>query len=207
MLAFDFPHAPSHVAPMDYGAIVAKILLKRGVKQADLADRLGVTQPTISRWVSRGQEPDAAQRDVILAEAATLGILEGSEVNSTVPIVGTVGAGAHVSTNSDSETSLRRAGMPPAANNDTVAVVVRGDNMLPIAENGWLLYYENTQESPADELVGKLCVVALRDGRTLVKRLYRGREPDTWDLHAPNASPLHGQAVAWAARVTWIKPI
>lgn len=96
--------------------------------------------------------------------------------------------------------------MPPTANRDTVALVVRGDNMLPMAENGWIIYYDNTSNPPSDEIIGKLCVVTLRDGRVLVKRLYKGREPDTWDLHAPNASPLLDQAVESAAKVTWIKP-
>lgn len=97
--------------------------------------------------------------------------------------------------------------MPPVGSKDTVAVVVRGDSMLPIAENDWLLYYDNRHEPPTDELVGRLCVVGLSDGRMLVKRLYRARQPGLWDLHAPNASTMFDQAVEWAAKITWIKPV
>lgn len=191
---------------MDYPRLITKILLNSDVNQVDLARHLKVTQPTISRWKSGLQKPEHDQKEAILAYAATLGILDGSEVKSTVPIIGTIGVGAEVSRPEDDIASSRRAGMPPTANRDTVALVVQGDNMLPMAENGWIIYYDNTSNPPSDEIIGKLCVVTLRDGRVLVKSLYKGREPDTWDLHAPNASPLLDQAVQSAAKVTWIKP-
>ncbi len=121
---------------------------------------------------------------------------------ATVPIVGYVGAGAKVFPINDLAPGqgLDRAPCPRGLDpTRTVAVVVRGDSMLPI-DDGWLLFYTRADEPP-DQLVGRLCVVEVVDGPTLVKRLGRGFREGRYTLYSTNAAPIEDVPLAWAARV------
>jgi hypothetical protein len=84
--------------------------------------------------------------------------------------------------------------------------IVRGDSMAGQLGDGWTVYYDDRREPPTQELLGKLCVVGLIDGRILVKKLLQGSRSDTFHLIFANASPLIDQRVAWAAKVRWIEP-
>lgn len=193
---------------MNYGQIIRAILRARGENQTEVARRLGVTQPTISRWLGGKQEPEYDQIEKILAEARFLGVINGTRAldADTVPVVGYVGAGGSI-VFGEGQGPFEEAEMPPGGTSkDTVAVVVRGDSMAPQLEDGWLVYYGAETLQPTDDLYNRLCVVRLSDGRVLIKKLLRGRGPGLYDLYSVNASPLLDQRVEWAARVTWISP-
>lgn len=57
-----------------------------------------------------------------------------------------------------------------------------------------------------DDLIGKLCVVGLDDGRILVKQLKRGQLPGRFNLLSNTEPPIYDAAVVWAARVTHMTP-
>lgn len=187
--------------------ILLKIQQATGENQTQLADRFGVTQPTVSRWFG-GAEPEGPLRDRILAQARGLGVVHNRSGgnNLTVPVVGFVGAGGQIAYE-EGQGPFGEANMPPrGAGPSTVAVVVRGDSMSGQLEDGWTVYYDNRQDPPTESLMGKLCVVGMADGRVLIKKLYKGRGEGLYDLLSTNSRPLHDQRVAWAAKVTWIEP-
>lgn len=193
---------------MDARRIITEMLHVTGMTQTQLATVLNVTQSTVSRW-RRGSKPDQEQREAILAEARRLGIVDGLDndaLKRTVPIVGHVGAGAECHLYSEAQGPFGEAEMPPGGGRFTVAVVVRGDSMLPVAENDWVLYYNRRSDPPTTDHIGKLCVLGLADGRVVVKKLYPGRLQHHWNLLSANAAPMLDQEVEWAAVVTWIKP-
>lgn len=192
---------------IDYQALVRAIQLKTGDKQAGLAERIGVSQPTISRWLS-GSPPELHHAELIDRVAADLHLSEdGNDFTvTTVPIVGYVGAGGSISFE-EGQGPFGEAEMPPKiASPLLVAVSVRGDSMSGTLEDGWTVYYENRQDEPQEALFSKLCIVGLEDGRVLIKKLYPGRQRGHYDLHSVNAPPMLDQPVKWAARVTWIAP-
>lgn len=175
--------------------------------QTSLAKCLKVSQGTISRWIS-GSEPTWDHRNLIIALGQKKGIipLGQSIAPETVPIVGYAGAGGTLIFD-EGQGPFGEAPMPPfGAAANTVAVIVRGDSMAGILDDGWLVYYEDRRDPPTDALLRKLCVVSLTDGRVLIKRLIRGREPGHYDLYSTNGPVLLDQPVEWAARVTWIQP-
>lgn len=97
--------------------------------------------------------------------------------------------------------------MPPkGASPSLVAVLVKGDSMSGALEDGWTVYYDNRKDPPDENMHGKLCIVGLKEGPTLIKKLYPGRKPFHFDLHSVNAPALLDQHVEWAARITWIAP-
>lgn len=191
----------------DYRTIVEAVRAKTKESQAELATRFGVSQPTVSRWLN-GTPPELHHAVVIdrVARSLRLGTRKHGENVTTVPIVGYVGAGGTISFE-EGQGPFGEADMPPKdGNGSLVAVVVQGDSMSGTLEDGWTVYYDNRRDPPDEALHAKLCIVGLRDGRVLIKKLYPGRKLDHYDLHSVNAPALLDQHVDWAARITWIAP-
>lgn len=191
---------------IDHAELVRAIQRKTGENQAELALRLGVTQPTVSRWL-KGTPPELEHSDRIKAEARSLRVFNRKPfANMTsVPIVGYVGAGGTISF-SEGQGPFGEADMPPNGSPSLVAVTVHGDSMSGMLEDGWTVYYDSRREPPDESHYGKLCIAGLKDGRVLVKKIYPGRKVGHFDLHSINAPPLLDQPVEWAARITWIAP-
>lgn len=192
---------------VDYSAVVRAIADKTGEKQGKLADRFGVSQPTVSRWLN-GTPPELHHATVIDREARRLRIFNRRNAGNvtSVPIVGYVGAGGTISFD-EGQGPFGEVDMPPKDGSATlVAVTVQGDSMSGTLEDGWTVYYDNRRDPPDESLHAKLCIVGLRDGRVLIKKLYPGRKAKHYDLHSVNAPALLDQPVEWAARITWIAP-
>lgn len=191
---------------VDYRELIRLIKDKTGKNQAELAQLLGVSQPTISRWI-KGNPPELehAERITTLARSLRLIGRNLSASRTSVPIVGYVGAGGTISFR-DGQGPFGEAEMPPKdARSSLAAVQVSGDSMSGVLEDGWMVYYDSRKEPPDEGLHAKLCIVGLTDGRVLIKRLYPGRKRGHFDLHSANAPPLFDQPVEWAAKVIWIE--
>ena len=90
---------------------------------------------------------------------------------------------------------------PIGANENTVAVEVRGDSLGPFF-NRWLVFYDDVRHgAPPSELIGEICVVGLEDGRVLIKQLQRGKAEGLYNLHSQTEPPMRDVPVAWAAKV------
>lgn len=124
-----------------------------------------------------------------------------------VPIIGLAGAGVDGSiVFSEAEGAFGEAPVPPGGNENTRAVEVRGESMRGVAEDGWLVYYDDRRNPPDASMIGELCVVGLADGRTLIKYLYPGTEPGLFNLESTTEPTVRNVAVDWAAVVTAIIP-
>jgi phage repressor protein C with HTH and peptisase S24 domain len=192
---------------MNVHTILGKIQEITRENHTQLARRFKVSQPTVTRWFG-GSEPEGPNRDRIVNQGRKLGVIGETDFidNSSIPIVGFVGAGGRI-IYEEGQGPFGEANMPPkGASGQTVAVVVRGDSMAGQLEDGWTVYYNDRQFPPTEKLMGKLCVVGLTDGQVLVKTLYMGRKDGLYDLLSKNAAPLHDQPVKWAAKVIWIEP-
>jgi transcriptional regulator with XRE-family HTH domain len=121
-----------------------------------------------------------------------------------VPVVGYVGAGAEVFPE-DVEGQSERVDPPAGADSDCVALMIRGDSMHPIGD-GWLIFYKRDHDGVPDDCIGRLCVVKVLDGPTLLKEIHRGKSTKLWTLHSWNAPARENVRVEWAARVMDIRP-
>jgi SOS-response transcriptional repressor LexA len=181
-----------------------------GMSQAELARRISPKVPSAIDHVKINKVLRGIRKlthHEIIAISDVLAVpLPDADVETTVPMVGYVGAGASATMFNASQEELDRVEAPRSYTAQTVAVKVVGDSMLPMAEDGWLLYYDDRREPVTDDLIGRLCVVGLRNGTTLVKRLRRGNEPGRFTLISTNAGVMENVPIEWAAKVTWIQP-
>lgn len=124
-----------------------------------------------------------------------------------VPVVGYVGAGAEVIPDDQYAKSQGFDLVDPPTGDvrDCVALLIRGESMHPIGD-GWLIFYKREQEGVPEDCVGRLCVVKVHDGPTLLKDLRRGKSPKLWTLHSWNAPARENVRLDWAARVIDIRP-
>ncbi len=191
-----------------------------GLTQQAVADRFGIDKNSISNW-ERDPKPGArkpARPDI--ERLPGLAHLYGKTIDELltgkapvrplppVPIVGYVGAGAEIFPIDDHAKGGGHDEAPPFPGQEgpAVAVWVRGDSMLPQIEDGWILYYSRDRDGVPSACAGKLCVVQVSDGPTLVKKLEPGKRKGLWRLVSYNASPREDVKLDWAARVLAIVP-
>lgn len=84
------------------------------------------------------------------------------------------------------------------------ALEVKGTSMYGIANDGWLIFYED-KEPPSQHHMGELCVCWLEDDRVLIKIPRPGRLPGLFHLESANAPTMYDVPVRAFSIVTDIK--
>lgn len=191
---------------------IKRLRLAKGMTQTEFADLLDTTQGTVARW-ERGSAPKHEALSHLANVAGTslerfLGQPMRSEDASEIPIVGYVGAGAAVYSYDDMAhgDGIGTVDRPEFVKGRAVAVEVKGDSLIPTAEDGWRLIYTGEQTVIEHEVLNRLCVVKLVDGRSLVKKVLRGSKPQRYHLMSTNAPMIEDAEIEWAAPVKAIIP-
>lgn len=189
---------------MSIGRRIVQARQAAGWSQEKLSRAVGAAQTTVSSWERGRTEPS---RDDVARIAAALGVgLEVLELGGrTVPLVGFVGAGAEAHYYADGQGPFDQAPAPDDSTRRTVAVEVKGTSLGPLFD-GWLIYYDDVRSPVTPDLIGRLCVVGLPDGRILVKRLRPAKTPGLFHLESNIEPTMLDQEVAWAARVKSMSP-
>lgn len=129
---------------------------------------------------------------------------EAGAVKKMVPLVGYVAAGA-VAHFFDDQGEIDEVEAPDGSTSDTVAVEIRGDSLGSIFDR-WLVFYDEVRCPVTPDLIGKLCVVGLADGRIMVKKIQRSKAPGYYHLLSNTEEPILDAAIEWAARVKSMVP-
>ncbi len=124
---------------------------------------------------------------------------------ATVPVVGYVGAGSMAHFYSTGDAPLDEVAMPQNGTAETVAVEIRGDSLGSLF-NRWLVYYNEVRTPPTQDMLRRLCVVGLADGRVLVKQLLTGTMPGRYHLLSQTEGIIENASIDWAALVISITP-
>jgi len=120
-----------------------------------------------------------------------------------VPMVGYVAAGAEAHFTPAGE--LGEVVAPDVATESTVAVEIRGDSLGPLFDR-WIVYYDEVRRPVTSDLVGRLCVVGLADGRILIKKIKRSKTKGLYHLLSQGEDPLLDEQIEWAAQVKSMVP-
>ena len=192
------------------------VRLTQAMKQA------GLNQPGLARAATRPRQPVSQQvvqhllsgrnstSKHLPAIAEALGVSldwlaggKGKLRRAEALLVGKVGAGSEI-TRFDEGTVLAGIEPPPGVDAPNVAEI-SGDSQYPLQE-GWLIFYGPEHQGVAEDCIGKLCVVQVKDGPTLLKTVKRGSRRNLFRLESWNAPPREDVRLIWAARVIDIRP-
>lgn len=136
-----------------------------------------------------------------VAAAEVLGVAE----SRMAPIVGLAGAGPDGSVLfATGDSNFGEVPAPIDSSPTTEALEVRGDSMRGLANDGWILFYEEKLPPSRDHLE-EPCVCWLPDGRVLIKIPYPGSRPGLFNLESVNAATMRDQVVDAMAIITDIK--
>lgn len=132
---------------------------------------------------------------------------EGPAVGSAVPcrVVGYVGAGDAAHFYSSNQGDIDEVPMPEGGRPETVAVRIVGQCLGPLFDQA-LAFYDDVRRPVTPDLIGRLCVVGLEDGRVLIKKLRRGKAEGLFTLISQTEDPIRDVAIEWAARVIDVRP-
>lgn len=186
-------------------------LRRPGKTQSGLAKAFGRAPSAITALLKNGRQLKAHE---IATAARYLGVAPppgayeperpSAPARRTARIVGYVGAGAEAHNYAVAQGDLDEAPAPDGATEATVAVEIRGDSLGSMFDR-WLVYYDEVRRPVTADLVGRLCVVGLADGRVLIKKI--GKERDgLYTLLSEREPPIEDAAIEWAARVTQMAP-
>lgn len=186
---------------MEFDDLVRQALKLGNLKQAEFASVIGVSQATVSKWLSGKAKPEIHHWLAVRSFMAHHGYADGETV-PTVPLQGFVGAGAVVlPLEGDGALEYIEPAFPMPAG--TVCVQVRGDSMYPRYQDGETIYFRAETANPAD-LVGRESVVKLVDGRMLVKIIRKGTAANLYRLESWNAPPIEDVEIAFASQVFFV---
>jgi hypothetical protein len=96
--------------------------------------------------------------------------------------------------------------LPPGASDKAVALLVVGQSMPGLADEGALIYFEDQRTPPSADMLGHIVVVELDSDEVLVKRLLRGSRPGRYNLESFVGDARENVKIRWAAHVTAIIP-
>lgn len=123
---------------------------------------------------------------------------------ATVHLVGYVGAGAETHFFAQ-DAPLDEIAAPAGSTETTVAVEIRGDSLGTFFDR-WLVFYDDVRRPITTDLINKLCVVGLTDGRILIKKIQRSKARGLFHLLSQTEPPILDVEVEWAARVKNMVP-
>lgn len=84
---------------------------------------------------------------------------------------------------------------------ETLALVVAEGVMIDRFESGEILFFGTKTEAISEDMIGKLCLIETADGRTMVRKLFRSRNPGLYDLYSERLDPTIGEKIKWAAKL------
>ena len=179
----------------------------RGWSQEEAAAALGTTR---TQYVKLENGSRRLSDKWIERAADAYGIDPGEIVSdgrkNLVPIAGYVSAGSEMTLFADGQGNHGEVEAPEGSSARTIAVEIRGESLGPFF-NGWIVFFDDVRSPVTDDIIGQLCVVGLRDGRVLIKRLIRSRgASDLFHLYGQFGDPILDVPLAWAAKVKSVMP-
>jgi hypothetical protein len=193
----EMPNCPPFCIPEGWAMDsrqLKQLFEKTGKPKSGLASALGVRNSAVTELI-------AGERRLLATELPKVRHYFDLD---TVPLVGFVAAGK--TTFFPQETEWDRVPAPDGANENTVAVEIRGQSLGP-AFDGWLAYYDNVQRPVTRIALGNLCVVGLEDGSTVIKNVRQSRLKGRVHLFSNGTeAPILDAKVEWAAIVKALQP-
>lgn len=193
-------------SPFTLGSIRKGILngSQRGISTETLNQLAPVLQTSVE-WLLRKSGPEVVPSgDGFHLESQDVE-LGGVDTRRAVPLVGYVSAGAQAINIPLHENELDRIPAPPGSTDKTRALEIRGDSLGELFDR-WIVFFDDEQRPVSPDLLNRLCIVSLTDGRVLVKKIRRAADGAGYDLLSNTEKPIRNVQIKWAARVKHMAP-
>ena len=188
---------------------------KRNFEQAvDAARAYGWKESTYISHENgiRGLKPAVAKRYAKAFKVTPEWLLYGDTRRADAPdqakvvrVIGYVGAGAQAYFDDPGDLT-DEVPAPDGATEETVAVEVRGESLGPLFDR-WLVFYDDVHRPVTADQINRLCVVGLRDGRIMVKKIKRSAaRRGLYHLLSNEGPPILDVEIEWAAKVINMVP-
>lgn len=176
---------------------------QRGISTETIR-KLAPPLETSPEWLGNGIGPEHSGEMEHIDSADVLPVAEDSMVVAAVPLLGYVRAGAEAVYLPLHESELDRIPAPFGSTEKTRALEIRGDSLGELFDR-WIVFFDDEQRPISPDLINKLCIVALQDGRVLVKKIARNAR-GSYDLLSNTEKPIKDAQIKWAARVKQMAP-
>lgn len=181
---------------------LTEVMERKGIKPTTLSLMVGKNKSLVKDLFDRQSDVSIGTL-VRLAGALDVSVLSLLEA-PRVPVVGYIGAGGSIVFEDlgCDDTVVR----PPNVSHKLVALVVRGDSMLPKYQDGDIIYIARDHDGVLPDYMGRDCAVRLTSGETFIKQIIPGGEEGRFTLLSLNAGPMENMEVEWATPVAFIMP-
>ena len=178
---------------------------KAGFSSAiDAAAALGVSYPTYvahengTRGIGSAAQKLYAKRFHFSLDYLVTG---KESTNYYVPLMGYIGAGAEIMPEFEQVPAdgLEMIEVPFQMPADMVAFRVRGDSMLPVYKEGYIIIVYRDQTKPLEAFYGEDAAVRTSDGRRFIKTIVHGA--DGVNLVSWNAKPIENVKLEWIGEI------
>ena len=203
----------------EIGDKIRAVRKSAGLTQGQLAKKIGVPLTTLATW-EQGKSDPSHRNWLLLKKALDLsfddfeytGLTDDfqrlEEQSHSVQVLGYVGAGGEVTPIDDHAMGggLEEVECPPDAPKGTVAVIVQGDSMYPLLNEGSIIYFSKRERDFTD-YYHRLVIAHFKDGRKAVKGLTPGSKKGYVTLTSTNKAPMVDMEIESVSPIDWIKPI
>lgn len=197
-----------YILNMDVPVVIRGLLEITGWTQAKLAERLGVGQNDVSRWL-KGREPRGHTMEAIRSLASQHGLLEDAGRRQSIPVMGYVGAGGDVDPDYEQVPfdGLEQIELPQPIGllDDPVGFIVRGESMMPRYNDGDVVLVEREPQRSFQSLIGDEAVITTHTGRRYLKKIMPTDRRGHYKLVSVNAPTIEA-TIRWASPVRIIIP-
>ncbi len=198
---------------------IKEIRREAGMTQDEVAAALGKTKGQISKL-------ENGHTEITGSWLSALAKLFGRKPEEfiaqeiyKVPVLGYVGAGGEIFPFDDMplmnplmlrerervETNCEFVEAPPGVYPSGIACVkVKGHSQHPVYKDGEYLFYKTTP-GVTQNCIGEDCIVALDNGKVMVKILRKSSNYGLFDLDSYNEPTIKDVTVVWAAPIEWRK--
>lgn len=197
--------------PMQVSPTVRDILETTGWGQAVFAKKIGVSQGTVSKWLSEKQSPNKKEWDEVVGLVRSdprLAHLRYEVETGSVAVGGRVGAGSTIEPDVEQipPEGLYTVSLPFPVPADMIGFVVEGDSMLPKYDSGDVIVVYKDQRQETRAYLGQLVAVLTEDGRRYLKKIFPGTAAGLYRLESFNAGPIHDVSVVWVGEIYAVLP-
>lgn len=197
---------------MQVAEVINEISEATGWKQKKLATLFGVSQGTISKWISTQQTPNLAQWEgvlrIIRRDPRLAHLRQRIEPGSDIPVMGRVGAGSIIEPDFEQipPDGLYSVNLAVPVPDDMICFAVEGDSMMPKYDPGDVIIVFKEQRQDTASYLGRLVALTTHDGRRYLKKIFSGSAPGLYRLESFNAAPISDVDIRWIGEIYAILP-